>query len=104
MGGAIVLPIYSKQKKTKNIMKKSSPVSKKSGPVSKKSVQADSMLTGKTFGKVLKPGQKSDTYYYAEGVRGGGQGGIKNKPKKTYNPAQKMAPAISRKTTTAKKR
>lgn len=47
------------------------------GPGSKK--KADSMITGKTFGKVLKPGQKSDTYYYAEGVRGGGQGGIKMK-------------------------
>lgn len=47
------------------------------GPGPKKKV--DSMLTGKTFGKVLKPGQKSDTYFYAEGVKGGGQGGIKMK-------------------------
>jgi hypothetical protein len=49
------------------------------GPGPKKGMKVDSMLTGKTFGKVLKPGQKSDTYFYAEGVRGGGQGGIKMK-------------------------
>jgi hypothetical protein len=49
------------------------------GPGPKKGAKVDSMLTGKTFGKVLKPGQKSDTYFYAEGVRGGGQGGIKMK-------------------------
>jgi hypothetical protein len=39
------------------------------GPGPKKKMQADSRLDSK----------KGDSYFYAEGVRGGGQGGIKSK-------------------------
>jgi hypothetical protein len=45
------------------------------GPGPKKGFNPNRVLAGKTFGKVLKPGQKSDTYYYEEG--GQGMGGLK---------------------------
>lgn len=51
------------------------------GPGPKKGFNPNRVLAGKTFGKFLKPGEKSDSYYYEEGVRGGGQGGIKDSKK-----------------------
>lgn len=64
--------------------------------------KSDSMITGKTFGKTLKPGQKSDTYYYKEGVRGGGQGGIKMK--ETPRKISKGLPNVGAMVKSAKKK
>ncbi len=89
----MALPLIFKTNKTMAI-KKTTSVKKIDPP--KKKYSPDSMIAGKTFGKVLKPGQKSDSYTYMENTRGGGQGGIRNKkdmpsldPKKTIGKLEK---------------
>lgn len=64
-------------KKTTSTKKSDPPSKKKVGPPTAPTTRPwkpNAMITGKDFGKKGSTG----TYYYMEGVRGGGQGGLKN--------------------------
>jgi hypothetical protein len=77
-------------------------IKKATGPGPKKGFNPTRSIGTKTFGKILKPGQKSDVYYFEEGVVGGGQGGIKNTPKSMqYKSTPDIAGMVKSKRTAA---